>query len=59
VKVTEDPRQTGFAVGLIVILTGRIGFTTMLIELEVAGEPVVQLLLDVNIQFTISPPEGI
>ena len=59
VKVTEVPAQIapeGLAV--IPILTGRFGFTLIAMELEIAGLPVAQMALDVNMQLIISPFEG-
>ena len=39
----------------IVTLTGRFGFTVMVIPADVAGLPVTQVALDVNTQVMISP----
>ena len=46
VKVTEAPAQTGFAEAAIETLTGCKGFTVMVIVLEVAGLPVLQVRLE-------------
>ena len=43
----------GFAV--MVTLTGRFGFTVMVMEFDVAGLPVAQVALEVSWQVTISP----
>lgn len=54
-KVTVVPEQIvrdGEAEML--TLTGRIGFTTWVIELEVAGFPEVQVRLEVTVQMTAS-----
>ena len=59
VKVTEVPAQIapeGLAV--IPMLTGRFGFTVIAMELEMAGLPVAQVALDVNVQVIISPFKG-
>jgi len=56
VKVTLVPEQMvvpGFAA--MVTLTGRFGFTVMVMEFEVAGLPVAQVALEVSWQVTISP----
>ena len=50
VKVTEVPAQTGFAEAAIEMLTGRLGFTVIVTELDVAGLPVAQVALDVKTQ---------
>jgi hypothetical protein len=42
VKVTGVPAQTGFAEATIVTLTGRFGFTVIVIPVDVAGDPVRQ-----------------
>ena len=56
VNVTLVPEQMvvpGFAV--MVTLTGRFGFTVVVIVFEVAGFPVGQVTLDVRTQYTASP----
>ena len=46
-KVTEVPAQTVFAEAAIIKPAGRIGFTVMVIALDVAGEPEVHVSLEV------------
>jgi hypothetical protein len=58
VNVIADPRQNGLAEADIVILTGWIGFTVIVIALLVAGFPVAQTAFDVKTQVTISPLFG-
>ena len=58
VKVTDISLQTGFADGVMLILTGAIGMTTIVISFEFAGFPVVQPAFDVSTQVTISPFTG-
>ena len=53
-KVTEVPAQTGLPDGEIKTLTGRLGLTTIVNILEVAGLPVAQVALDVNRQVMAS-----
>jgi hypothetical protein len=55
VKVTEAPTQ--IAVELATIFTDGVtdGVTVIVIELDVVGEPVAQLKLDVMITVTTSP----
>ena len=55
VKVTEVPVQIGFEDAAIVILAGKLGFTVIVIALEVAGLPVTQEAFEVKTQVTISP----
>ena len=57
--MTEEPVQTGFAEAAIVTLTGKFGFTIIIIVLEVAGFPVAQLVFEVRIHLTISPFAGV
>ena len=59
VNVTSDPGQKGLDDVVIVTPAGRLEFTTIVIEFEVAGFPVVQLSDEVRIQVTISPPAGL
>ena len=59
VKVTKVPAQTGLAEAAIVTLTGKFGFTVMVAVLEVAGLPVAQVALEVNMQVTASALTGI
>jgi hypothetical protein len=54
VKVTEVPEHTGLEDAAIEILTGRFGFTVILIVFEVAGFPVGQVAFEVNTQETAS-----
>ena len=59
VKVTWDPPQNGlFADAAIETLTGNNGFTAMVTVFEVAGFPVVQIILDVKPQVTALPLAG-
>ena len=56
VNVTLEPAQMvedGLAAML--TLTGKLGFTVMLMLLDVAGFPVAQVALDVSTQVTTSP----
>ena len=59
VKVTELPAHTGFWVVAIVTDTGSFVFSTIVMELDVAGFPDGHATLDVKRQETISPLEGI
>jgi len=59
VNVTGIPAQTGLLDAVIEMLTGRFGFTVIVIVLDVAGLPVGQIALDVKIQDTWSPEKGI
>ena len=54
VKVTEVPEQTGLAEAATETLTGINGFSTMMIVLDVAGEPVAQVSFEVSLQVTMS-----
>jgi hypothetical protein len=54
VNVTDVPEHTGFADAAIETLTGRFGFTVILIVFEVAGFPVGQVALEVRLQITTS-----
>ena len=54
VKVTEVPVQTGLAEAATDTLTARFGFTVMVTVFEVAGLPVAQVALEVNIHDTAS-----
>ena len=47
VKVTDVPAQTGLDEAAIDTLTGRFGFTVIVIVLEVAGLPVVHVRFEV------------
>ena len=59
VKVTDDPGQKGFDDAATVTPAGKFEYTTIVMGLDVAGFPVVQLSDEVRIQITISPPEGL
>ena len=59
VKVTEVPAQTGLALAIMFTLTGRFGFTVIVMVLDVAGFPVAQVSLEVNTQVTASPFAGV
>ena len=59
VNVTSDPGQKGFDDAAIVTPAGRLEFTIMVMEFEVAGFPAVQFSDEVRIQVTISPPDGL
>jgi hypothetical protein len=59
VKVTDVPAQTGFAEGDIERLTGRFGFTAIVMVLDAAGLLVVQLVFEeVSTQLTTSLSNG-
>ena len=58
VNLTEVPEHTGFADAAKVTLTGRIGLTVTVTELEVAGFPDVQIADDVRTQLIIFPVAG-
>ena len=55
VKVTLVPEQIVVAVAAIETLTGRLGFTDMVIPADVAGFPVAHVALDVKTHVNISP----
>jgi hypothetical protein len=55
VNVTDVPEQIAEDVELIITDAGPGGTTVIEIELDVAGEPVAQLKLDVMITVTTSP----
>ena len=59
VNVTGIPAQTGLLDAVIAILTGRFGFTVMVIIFEVAGLPVGQIASEVRMQDTRSPDAGL
>lgn len=58
VKVTGLPWQDGFEEAPILTLTGSDVLTVIVIELEVAGFPVVQVEFEVSLQLTTSPFTG-
>ncbi|MCX6136426.1 MAG: hypothetical protein NTV54_02900, partial [Ignavibacteriales bacterium] len=56
VKVTPAPAQIAPGVlALMLTLAGKIGLTVTVIAFEVAGEPVIQLALEVITQAITSP----
>ena len=59
VKVTAVPAQTGLASAVIETLTGKLALTVMVMVLEVAGLPVAQVALEVNIHVTTSLFAGV
>ena len=59
-KVTLVPSQIVVEESAeILTLTGRFGFTVIIILSEVSGLPVVQVNEDVNIQVTVSPSANV
>ena len=58
VKVTELPAQTGLADAAIDTKTGYEKLTVVLIVLEVAGLPVLQVRLDVRAQLIVFDMPG-
>ena len=58
-KVTEDPAHTGLADAATEMLTGRIGFTVMIMVSEVAELPLLQVSLEIRLQVILSPFIGI
>jgi hypothetical protein len=59
VKVTGLFWQEGLAEAVMVIPTGWLGLTVMVIGFEVAGFPEVQVAFEVIWQVTMSPLSGI
>jgi len=59
VNVTGLPAQTGLVEGAVDMLTGRIGFTVIVIGGELAGFPVGQMALEVIRQVITSPLTGV
>ena len=55
VNVTDVPGQIVVDVAEMLTLTGRFGFTVMVIVLDVAGLPVAQVALEVITQVTAFP----
>ena len=55
VNVTLVPEQIVVAVAEMLMLTGRFGFTVMVMVFEVAGLPVAQVALEVITQVTVLP----
>jgi len=58
VNVTELPGQNGFEEAEMETLTGRLGFTVIVIVLLVAGFPEGQRAFEVKVQVIISPMMG-
>ena len=58
VNVTELPGQNGFVEAEMLIPAGRLAFTTIVIEFDVAGFPTGQAIFDVITQETTSPLFG-
>ena len=54
-KVTLNPAQEGFEDAATDTLTGRLGLTVIVTELDVAGLPETQLAFEVITHVTISP----
>ena len=59
VKVTFVPEQIVVALAAILTLTGRFGFTVIVMVLEVAGLPVAQVALEVSTQLTTFPFDSV
>ena len=59
VKITEDPRQDGFALAVMVADTGIELATFMVMALDVAGLPVTHVSGDVTTHVTTWPFTGI
>ena len=59
VNVMDVPTHIGLALAAIVILTGRLGFTVIVMELDNAGFPVAHVALEVSSHEITSPLEGI
>ena len=59
VKETNVPAQTGFPDEEIVMDTGKLGLTDMVIVLEVAGFPLAQAAFEVSLQVMTSPLSGL
>ena len=55
VNVTLVPAQIVVAVAAMLTLTGKFGFTVMVMVFDVAGLPVAQVALDVNTHVTVFP----
>jgi dipeptide/tripeptide permease len=55
VNVTLVPAQMVVALAAMLTLTGKFGFTVMVIVLDVAGLPVPQVAVDVNTHVTVFP----
>ena len=59
VNVTDDPGQKGFCVATMVTPAGSPVLTIIVIELDVAGLPVVHVRDEFIKQVTTSPPAGV
>ena len=59
VNVTDVPAQTGLAEGEMLMLTGSVVFTLIVIVLDVAGLPEGQITFDVSTQVTKSLFKGV
>jgi hypothetical protein len=59
VKVTDDPGQKGFDDAAMVTLAERFELTIIVITFDVAGLPSGQAILEVKIQVTKSPFDGL
>lgn len=55
VNVTMVDAHTGFEEAAILTLTGRLGFTVIVIALDVAGLPLAHVAEDVITQVTVFP----
>ena len=55
VKFTLVPQQIVVAVAEILMLTGKFGFTVIVIVFDVAGLPVAQVAFEVSTQVTVFP----
>jgi hypothetical protein len=53
--VTLVPAQIGLEEAAIATLTGKLGFTVMVIVLDMAGLPVAQVAFEVITQITVFP----
>jgi hypothetical protein len=54
VKVTDVPAQMVVAEAAMLMLTGKLGLTVMVMAFDVAGLPVAQVALEVSTQVTTS-----
>ena len=55
VHVTLVPAQMVVALAAMLTLTGKFGFTVIVMVLDVAGLPVPQVAVDVNMHVTVFP----
>mgnify|MGYP006872435235 CR=1 FL=1 len=58
VKITAVPAQTGLEDAVIATLTGKAGFTVMVMVLEEAGLPETHAAFEVMVHATVLPFEG-